>query len=725
MKESSPTQFWVLPLLAAALCLLNVPHASAQANAAGKGAVIIISVEGDVKIKVNATGAFLPQDSVAAGKSFQDGHAVITGDAGKAVLLLSNGSLTTVFPKSELSVQKFTQVPIEESDAKVSEIETEPSQSTTNLQLGYGNMFFKVKKLNAGSAFAIDSPVGSAGIRGTAGQMNVQVDPGTGNYSGGVDMLEGSVEYTDPSGETAPVNAGQGTRVVATPQGQQVGETQQVDVPEETTETMQQLDNETQAAVEDVTVDDVTDAVENATQSPADEPSEPVQPEEPTDPTEPTEPESPAEEPATEPSSSATEDVILESSERISSEAPSESDQRVNTIRAGTVENVQDAAELTQEEAEELVQDQTGDDPDPSDPDLPDPGDTDPPTDPTDPYPGDDHADDLLNEAANLFNSIFTNGNITTGSLDTGKIYDRARLASNEFKIRMISVWASYSGNEAIGSAIEDSVTASSINESNGFIGRLTEVLSSSRNLDILGTRAKEIGDIFKLGTDDFEAYAGNDVTVEAGSQVDLSPHGTKIFAIVAADDLHIAGDVSFSDRSSTWDKEALAIGAVEHLTIASGSTIEYKGNYLGLGTQEDISIEQVTIKAGSGVGIGSLGNVSIKGSAFEVTNSAGGFGFFADNQIDLEDLTFAGNVEYIYMEARTINLSHIDFPAGSSVDLLSELGPIGGKYPNFGSSLPGRVNFIEGVSYGGTENLMHDQPSFDQFGDNIHIKEF
>jgi len=58
--------------------------------------------------------------------------------------------------------------------------------------------------------------------------------------------------------------------------------------------------------------------------------------------------------------------------------------------------------------------------------------------------------------------------------------------------------------------------------------------------------------------------------------------------AIVGGDDLHIAGDVTFSDRINSWDKETLAIGAADDLTIASGSTIEYTGNYLGLGASSN-----------------------------------------------------------------------------------------------------------------------------------------
>ena len=75
-------------------------------------------------------------------------------------------------------------------------------------------------------------------------------------------------------------------------------------------------------------------------------------------------------------------------------------------------------------------------------------------------------------------------------------------------------------------------------------------------------------------------------------------------------------------------------------------------------------------------------------------------------------------------MEATTIRLRNIDFPALSNVRLNTLYGPIDGKYPNFELPFPaqqiGRVNFIENVRSGG--NLMNDRPSFDLHGNNIEI---
>ncbi len=263
------------PSLIALLLLLTHGFSQAQNDDAAKkakGAIIIVAVEGDVKVKKADKEDFLPKSDVAAGKTIFDGHTVITGEASKAVLLLSNGSITTVTPKSELTFAEFTQKPFEKSDTKMSELKGEPSNSTTKLKLGYGDMVFNVKKLNPGSSFEIDSPVGNAGIRGTDGQMSAHQDD-NGNFSGGVNMLAGQVVYTDPSGTQQDVPAGQGTSVQTDATGQQVGETQTGEVPVETTQQMQETTNEAETSTGNITVSETADAVSEANQAAAQEES--------------------------------------------------------------------------------------------------------------------------------------------------------------------------------------------------------------------------------------------------------------------------------------------------------------------------------------------------------------------------------------------------------------------------------------------------------------------
>jgi formylglycine-generating enzyme required for sulfatase activity len=65
-------------------------------------------------------------------------------------------------------------------------------------------------------------------------------------------------------------------------------------------------------------------------------------------------------------------------------------------------------------------------------------------------------------------------------------------------------------------------------------------------------------------------------------------------------------------------------------------------------------------------------------------------------------------------------------YPSGPVTDPLGATsGPIDGKYPNFGTTVPaaqqvGRVNFIQNVSSGG--NALNTRQAFDTYGNNISI---
>ena len=96
-----------------------------------------------------------------------------------------------------------------------------------------------------------------------------------------------------------------------------------------------------------------------------------------------------------------------------------------------------------------------------------------------------------------------------------------------------------------------------------------------------------------------------------------------------------------------------------------------------------------------------------------------------ASRNLNADGLTFSRSVSSILMEATTIRLSNANFPLNSAVRLNSLKGPLDGKYPNFGSSIPaadqiGRVNFIKNASSGG--NRLNTCQAFDQYGQNITI---
>ena len=156
-----------------------------------KGAIIIASLEGQVTVVNNTTQESLPASQVKAGGVLFDGHTVKTGPASKIILLLSNGTVSTIKSDSALNIKKFTQEKFDPKGKKLSEMKGEPSSSQTVMDLELGDMVFDVKKLDKRSSFNIESPVGTAGIRGTSGQMGVSSAAGATNLN--INMFKGSV----------------------------------------------------------------------------------------------------------------------------------------------------------------------------------------------------------------------------------------------------------------------------------------------------------------------------------------------------------------------------------------------------------------------------------------------------------------------------------------------------------------------------------------------------
>jgi hypothetical protein len=191
------------------------------------GAVIFVSIEGGISV-IKPDGTNFPPADVVVGKSIYQGHIIEGAKGANAVLLFSNGSLTTLDGKDskfQLSINEFQQEKFAGSPDTLGATETEPSPSSTKLSLNYGEMYFKVKKLKTGSTFDIDSPIGSAGIRGTDGQITVKVNE-NGTVEGSLSLRKGNIDFTPPSGKKVQMLGGQKSSVRATQDGQQIGATQ-------------------------------------------------------------------------------------------------------------------------------------------------------------------------------------------------------------------------------------------------------------------------------------------------------------------------------------------------------------------------------------------------------------------------------------------------------------------------------------------------------------------
>ena len=167
-------------LLSLALFFLASFSSIAQAIQS-KGAIIIASLEGEVSVINNSSGIPIPADRIKTGGLIFDGHTVKTGAESKVVLLFSSGTITTLQADSVLNIKKFAQEKFDPKTAgKLGDRSDEPSPSETIIDLNLGDMVVDVKKLKKESSFNIDSPVGTAGIRGTVPAISVQETPGGG-----------------------------------------------------------------------------------------------------------------------------------------------------------------------------------------------------------------------------------------------------------------------------------------------------------------------------------------------------------------------------------------------------------------------------------------------------------------------------------------------------------------------------------------------------------------
>jgi len=192
-------------LLITPLLLMAQPQ---EALVDPKGAIIIAQLQGEVLVTNNNTGVVLPSGTVKAGGILSDGHTIKTGANAKIVLLLSNGTVTTLKAESSLNFKKFTQEKFDTSKTKLTDLKGEPSKSNVVIDIEFGDLVVDVKKLDKQSNFNIESPVGTAGIRGTVPAISVVKNP-NGGFSQTTSMLRGEIAFT-PKGGGLPTLLGPG-----------------------------------------------------------------------------------------------------------------------------------------------------------------------------------------------------------------------------------------------------------------------------------------------------------------------------------------------------------------------------------------------------------------------------------------------------------------------------------------------------------------------------------
>jgi len=211
-----------------------------------------------------------------------------------------------------------------------------------------------------------------------------------------------------------------------------------------------------------------------------------------------------------------------------------------------------------------------------------------------------------------------------------------------------------------------------------------------------------------------YSSFVGRSITLGEGSY--SSPQGT--FIVGATSELNYSGSISFVDSST---RVVLISG--DSVLSGSGSELKMESalSDLVVVSRSDWSVSDAAFSAGSRLYLRSLGDLKLDNVNLTASDL---IRLEALMSLSVDSATFSAGIKDIQMTATTIDLSNVDFPSSSVVNLSTLKGGVDGKYPTFGSPnrAIGRVNFLNNVSYGGKANPLHDRSSFDALGQAIQI---
>ena len=739
-----------------------------------KGAVIVADYKDPVRF-LDQAGQVINFGNELRGSIITEGQTAHVGIGGKLVLLFSNGTITTLQSQTKMKIGVFEQVPFDAVDKTVSDLEGEPSESKVVIDLDWGSMVVKTKKLDKKSSFDINSPVGTAGIRGTEFQMSQ--NPGTGVQ---LDVTESTVAFTPPGGAPMPISQGNGLDVssagVSTPRpvnpavAQNIGATNQAatqatgdislgTVSEAMTEATISVE-ESGTGVES-TEQGSSDASDSGSDDSQDGEVKSAPPEKET---------------------SDGREVDAQKKDTTSSGNQKKNSRSVHSQNKQSSTNLQSQALENNQEVKEVRK-----------------------TGRVSVYSGALAKYGLSTYETNRFNLFPLPLQSRLMSLGADNLKRILNIA--EFQIAQAYALFSYSTNTRglilglddnalvglLNQKVDETLLNDTLNKESLAASKsslvpdensapsqdsklltLGDNLKASGNSDLLdelkvlsgGSLTDEwieVGEVANVLSQD---YSLSGITVEnlvqPGEKVLSNPFYQEISSLyglleteslVAGKPSFIAGrrlnvDVNKLDLSNLLSSGSVVLSGSELLNFStnlelvssltsstrvvlmSGENIESdKGlNFqsatsdLVLAARKDILLEDIQLESSREVALRSLRDVSLTNVTMGASNLAT---VRATRDLNVNGLKFSREIPSILMEATTIRLSDVNFPASSTVRLNSLKGAIDGKYPNFGTSITnaqqiGRVNFIKNVSSGG--NVLNNRSAFDQYGANISI---
>jgi hypothetical protein len=247
-----------------------------------------------------------------------------------------------------------------------------------------------------------------------------------------------------------------------------------------------------------------------------------------------------------------------------------------------------------------------------------------------------------------------------------------------------------------------------------------TEVLVNPFYTPIAQLRQELENDSLIYG--DAAVLGGKNQIIASNSNI-LSSYFTSSTKTVIVSSLEdMSASDSFSWETPEQSDTRIVVMSAGKMNLKQGISLKSATSDLIISSREDLQLDQITLDVADEVAVRGLKDVQLNNVTMGANMQAT---IKARRNLNVDGLNFNRGASNILMEATTMRLSNVNFPANSAVRLNSLKGAIDGRYPNFGSNLSaaqqvGRVNFIKNVSSGG--NVMNNRQTFDQFGNNITI---
>jgi hypothetical protein len=740
--------------------LLPISHLLGQAvqDGTGRGVVIITAKDGPTRF-LDSQGKVLSAGKTAVGSALPEGNVAQAGVGGKIVLLLSNGTVTTLESQTKLKIREFSQEPFDAAGRKISDLKMEPSKSSVKLDLDWGSIVVTTKKLDRASSLQIQSPSGTAGIRGT--QFRLAEHPGAGTK---LDVTESTVTFTPKGGgQSVAVGPGKGLDIssagVVTPRA--ISPLAAKSITATNAESIQVTDDVLLSVLSEAMGDALTIEDKGLREDDGADPQEDGEPIDQKNKGKPTD-----EKVSSDESTADKTPAAIHAARQPNVDAGQVLE---NNPAAKQVRKLGKANELSLKVASMGL--------------------------------SDDNAQMFYSLSPSTQNALLAAGKETANrllGLPSGKELDIWRFLnySRETRVRLLAlsddqmllglIRKGYEESSLVVILSDENLQASNPSSvpldvpeigTDSNVLELSETLKESGNSAILNEllqlgggeltpELERVGEVANLLLTDFTVPGEIEESVLlSGNEVLSNPFYREVSSVYGylEDDLLVAGEASFlggrnveippgayrlaggggsttdlfvfsaSEKLKIRDQVSFAgFGRGENprvvlmsggsLETTKGVTLDAATNDLVLSVRRDVLLQYATLKGNREVTIRSLRDLTLRDSELD---ASGITTLKATQNLYIDGLNFSRDIPKIVMEASTIRLMNIDFPSSSNVNLNSLKGPIDGRYPNFGTDIPmaqqlGRVNFLQNIKSGG--NLMHDRSTFDQFGGSIKI---